>query len=125
MHTKLVHQDTQDSITVSIVSDGGKNCVLLLTGTIKSEDDSVFGIVDVEKLSSSPTNIRLDSVVFMVESGLKVMLTYRDQPFVLPLEGRSKVDLGWVGGIIGREIEFVCKGVGSFFIVLDISKMGV
>jgi hypothetical protein len=125
MHTKLLHKSTEDSITTSIVSDGGKNCVLLVTGTIKSEDDSVFDIIDTQKLSNNPTNIRLDSIVFMVETGLKVMLNYRDQPFVLPLEGRSKVDLGWVGGIVGREIDFVCKGVGSFFIVLDISKMGV
>jgi hypothetical protein len=125
MHTKLVHKDTEDSITVSIVSDGGKNCVLLVTGTIKSEDDSVFDIIKTDRLSKNPPNIRMDSVVFMVESGLKIMMTYRDQPFILPLEGRSKVDLGWVGGIVGCEIDFVCKGVGSFFIVLDISKMGV
>ena len=125
MHSKLVHKATKDTITVSLVSDGGKNCVLLITGTIESEDDSVFDIINTEKLSKSPPNIRLDSVVFMIETGLKIMLQYRDQPFVLPLEGRSKVDLGWVGGIVGREIDFVCTGTGSFFICLDISKMGV
>ena len=125
MHKTLKHKDTQDAIHVSIASDGGKNCVLLVTGTIESEDDSVFDIINVSKLSSNPTNIRLDSIVFMVETGLKIMVSYRDQPFILPLEGRSKIDLGWVGGIIGKEIDFVCKGTGSFFIVLDISKMGV
>lgn len=125
MHSKLVHKDTKDSITISIVSDGGKNTVFLVSGTIKHEDDSVFDIIDVSRLSKQPTSIRLDSVVFMVESGLKVMMNYRNQPYTLPMEGRSKVDLGWIGGLIGHEIDMVFKGTGAFFIVLDVSKMGV
>jgi hypothetical protein len=125
MHTKLVHEATQDSINVSIVSDGGKNTVFLVTGTIKHEDDSVFDIVDIKRLAGNPSNIRLDATVFMVETGLRVLVTYRNQPYVLPLEGRSKIDLGWVSGLIGHEIDMVFKGTGSFFIVLDVSKMGV
>ena len=125
MHNTLVHEETKDSITVSIVSDGGKNTVLLVSGEIKHEDDSVFNAIDVARLAGKPTNVRLDSTVFMVESGLKVFIKYRNQPYVLPLEGRSKIDLGWVGGLVGHEIDLVFKGVGSFFIVLDVSKMGV
>lgn len=125
LHSKLVHEATQDSINVSIVSDGGKNTVFLVTGTIKHEDDSVFDIVDIKRLAGNPSNIRLDATVFMVETGLRVLLTYRNQPYVLPLEGRSKVDLGWVSGLIGHEIDMIFKGTGSFFIVLDVSKMGV
>jgi hypothetical protein len=125
VHTELLHSATGDKINVSIVSDGGKNTVFLVTGVITSEDDSVFDIIDVKNLAGSPTNIRLDSTVFMVETGLKVIVTYRNQPYVLPLEGRSKVDLGWVGGITGHEIDMVFKGTGSFFIVLDVSKLGV
>ena len=125
MPTTLVHKKTKDKITVSIVSDGGKNTVYLVTGKIDHEEDSTFDIIDATKLSGKPTSVRLDSIVFMVESGLKVLLNYRDQPYTLPLEGRSKVDLSWVGGLIGHEIDLVFKGVGSFFIVLDVSKMGV
>lgn len=125
MHKTLVHKGTGDSITVTLVSDGSKNTVLLVTGTIKHEDDSVFDVIDTSRLSNAPKNLRLDGTVFLVESGLKVLLQYRDQPAVLPLEGRSKVDLSWVGGLIGCEIDMVFKGTGSFFIVLDISKMGV
>jgi hypothetical protein len=125
MHAKLVHEATEDSINVSIVSDGGKNTVFLVTGTINSPEDSVFDIIDVARLAGKPSSVRLDSLVFMVESGLKVQVNYRNQPYVLPLEGRSKIDLGWVGGLIGHEIDMVFKGTGSFFIVLDISKMGV
>jgi hypothetical protein len=125
MHAKLVHEATEDSINVSIVSDGGKNTVFLVTGTINSPEDSVFDIIDVARLAGKPSSVRLDSLVFMVESGLRVQVNYRNQPYVLPLEGRSKIDLSWVGGLIGHEIDMVFKGTGSFFIVLDISKMGV
>jgi hypothetical protein len=125
MHNTLVHEETKDSITVSIVSDGGKNTVLLVSGDIKHEDDSIFNAIDVARLAGKPTNVRLDSTVFMVESGLKVFIKYRNQPYILPLEGRSKIDLGWVGGLVGHEIDLVFKGKGSFFIVLDVSKMGV
>jgi hypothetical protein len=125
MHVNLVHEATQDSINVSIVSDGGKNTVFLISGTIEHEDDSVFNAIDVSRLSGNPSNVRLDSLVFMIETGLRVMVNYRNQPYVLPLEGRSKIDLGWVGGLTGHEIDLVFKGTGSFFIVLDISKMGV
>jgi hypothetical protein len=125
MHSTLVHEATGDSVTVSIVSDGGKNTVFLVSGIIEHEDDSVFNAIDVSRLSGNPSNVRLDSLVFMIETGLRVMLNYRNQPYTLPLEGRSKIDLGWVGGLTGHEIDLVFKGTGSFFIVLDISKMGV
>jgi len=125
MHSTLVHEGTGDSVTVSIVSDGGKNTVFLVSGTIKHEDDSVFNAIDVSRLAGNPSNVRLDSLVFMIETGLRVMVNYRNQPYTLPLEGRSKIDLGWVGGLTGHEIDLVFKGTGSFFIVLDISKMGV
>ena len=125
MHNTLVHEGTGDSVTVSIVSDGGKNTVFLVSGTIEHEDDSVFNAIDVSRLAGNPSNVRLDSLVFMIETGLRVLVNYRNQPYVLPLEGRSKIDLGWVGGLTGHEIDLVFKGTGSFFIVLDISKMGV
>ena len=125
MHRELVHKDTGDKITVSIVSDGGKNTVFLLSGVIKNEKESVFDPIEISRLAGNPTNVRLDSIVFMIETGLRVLVDYRNQPYVLPLEGRSKIDLGWVGGLTGHEIDVVFKGTGSFFIVLDISKMGV
>jgi len=125
MHNTLVHEETKDSVTVSIISDGSKNTVFLVTGTIKHEDDSVFDIINTSRLSGNPPNLRLDGTAFMVETGLKVIMSYRDQPFILPIEGRGKTELGWVGGIIGREIDMTFKGTGSFFIVLDVSKMGV
>ena len=125
MYTKLVHSATKDSITTTIVSDGVKNIVYLVSGVIKNKEDSVFDVVDMNKLAGTPTSLKLDSIVFMIESGLKVILQYRGLPYVLPMEGRSKIDLGWVGGLLGHEMDLICKGTGAFFIVLDLSKMGV
>ena len=125
MHTTLKHKETGDSITSTIISDGGKNTVYLVSGTITEEEDSVFDIIDTSKLAGNPRSIRIDGLLFAVESGLKVFIKYRDHPFIIPLEGRSKMELSWIGGIQGHEIDMVCKGTGSFFIVIDVSKMGV
>jgi hypothetical protein len=125
MHRKLTHEATQDTITITTVVDGGKNAVLLVTGTVSHEDDSSFDLVDLTKLQGFPKSIRLDSVSHVVESGLKCLLKYREHPYILPFEGRGKFDLGVAGGVQGHEIDLVLKGTGSFFLVLDISKMGV
>ena len=125
MPRTITHDKTKDSVSVTTPSDGGKNTVYLVTGTIKHEADSVFDIIDLNKLAGNPTTMKLDGLQFAVESGLKLFLKYRNMPYIIPLEGRSKIDLGWVGGLLGHEVDLVCKGVGSFFLVIDCSKMGV
>ena len=121
----IEHKETGDVISATVVQDGGKNAVYLLTGTIKSEDDSVFSIFDLAHLKPQPTNMRLDSIQFAVESGLKAIIQYENKPHAVPLEARGKIDLNWFGGLTGHEMSITFKGVGSFLIVLDISKMGV
>ncbi|CAB4132824.1 hypothetical protein UFOVP252_6 [uncultured Caudovirales phage] len=125
MHTTLVHEETQDSITISKVNDGSKTAIFVVSGVVHNENDSVFNIVDVSELSGNPTNIRLDSLTFAVESGLRAIVCYRNQPYTIPFEGRGKMDLETVGGLFGHEINLVLKGTGAFFMVLDVSKMGV
>jgi hypothetical protein len=125
MHTTLVHEETKDSITISKVNDGSKTAIFIVSGVVEHEDDSVFNIVDVSELSGNPTNIRLDSLTFSIESGLKAIVCYRNQPYTIPFEGRGKMDLETVGGLFGHEINLVLKGTGAFFMVLDVSKMGV
>ena len=125
MHKKLTHKGTSDSITVTVVSDGGKNTVLLVSGEVFDEKDSVFNIIDLPRMSGNPKSIRLDSISYMVETGLKCIFKYKDHPYIFPVEGRGKFDLGVAGGVQGHEIDLVLKGTGSFFLVLDISKMGV
>jgi hypothetical protein len=125
MHTTLVHEETKDSITISKVNDGSKTSIFIVSGVVEHEDDSVFNIVNVSELAGNPTNIRLDSLTFSIESGLKAIVCYRNQPYTIPFEGRGKMDLETVGGLFGHEINLVLKGTGSFFMVLDVSKMGV
>ena len=125
MHIQLDHKETGDSITTTVVNDGPKNTIILISGTINDERDSVFDIIDVSKLAGNPTSMKIDTLVFTVESGLKLFLKYHKQPYILPLEGRSKIELEALGGIVGHEIDLICRGMGAFFLVLDISKMGV
>ena len=125
MPQTLTHLETKDSISITTPSDGGKNIVYIITGTIEHEDDSLFDIFDMSKLEGSPPTIRLDGLLYAIESGLKLFLRYRDMSYIIPLEGRNKMDLEWVGGLLGHEVDLVCKGTGSFFLVIDCSKMGV
>lgn len=121
--TKLSHKKTKDSILCSVVSDGEKNTVYLVSGTIQNEEDSTFNIIDLTVLSGNPKSIRMDGLLFSIESGLKLFLKYKESSFIIPLEGRNKMDLGWIGGMPGHDIELLCKGTGAFFLVLDISKL--
>jgi hypothetical protein len=124
-HQTLKHKGTGDSITRSLVNDGPKNTVYQVSGTISNEKDSTFDLIDTKLLAGLPPNMKIDTLVFSIESGLKVLMKYRDQPFVIPLEGRSRMEFESFGGIQGKEIDLICKGQGSFFILIDISKMGV
>mgnify|MGYP006279184719 CR=1 FL=1 len=124
-HTVLNHEDTGDSIHCSICSDGVMSATYQLTGEINAEEDSLFYFCDLQKLAGNPKTVRLDGIQFFIESGLKVIIKYRDQPHILPLEGRGKQQFEWIGGLLGHDIELVCKGTGSFFIIFDVSKIGV
>ena len=125
MHKTLVHEETEDSITSSLVTDGTKNTVFLVSGTINNVKDSEFDIIDVSELSGVPSNMKVDTLVFSVESGLKLFLKYRNMPYIIPMEGRSRIQFEEFGGILGKEIDLICRGVGSFFLLIDISKIGV
>ena len=125
MHKVLEHEEGH-SITVSTVSDGGKNTVLLVSGVVDTQGEPVsFDIIDLTRMHGAPKGIRLDSLSYLVEVGLKARLSYREFPYVLPFEGRGKFDLNVAGGIQGSEIDLSLVGKGAFFLVLDLSKMGV
>jgi hypothetical protein len=125
MNTTLIHKETKDSITICKVNDGSKTSIFVVSGEINHENDSVFNIINVSELSGKPNNVRLDSIIFSIESGLKAIVSYRNQPYTIPFEGRGKIDLETVGGLVGHEINLILKGTGSFFMVFDVSKMGV
>jgi hypothetical protein len=124
-HHTLEHEGTGDSITRTVINDGPKNTVYLISGMIHNELDSTFDLIDTQLLAGPPHNMKIDTLVFSVESGLKVLMQYRDAPYVIPLEGRSRMEFESFGGIMGKEIDLTCKGTGSFFILIDISKIGV
>lgn len=125
MHKVLRDEATEDCITITKQMDGGRNTILVISGHIKNEDDSTYSVIDLSNLAGCPTSMRLDNCAFLLESGLKCMLTYKDMPYFIPLEGRGKVELDAFGGIAGHEIDMTLKGTGMFFVILDISKLGV
>ena len=125
MYTVLNDEATGDSITITKQMDGSKNTVLVVSGNIENEFDSVFSIIDLTTLVGTPTSLRLDNCAFLLESGLKCKITYKDMPYFIPLEGRGKLELDPFGGLAGHEIDMTLEGTGMFFIVLDISKLGV
>lgn len=125
MHKLLLDETTQDSVTISKQMDGGRNTVLVVSGKILHIDDSTYTIIDLESLTGNPTSMRLDNCAFVIESGLKCILTYRDMPYYIPLEGKGKLELDAFGGIVGHELDITLKGTGMFCVILDISKLGV
>lgn len=125
MHTPLVDEATKDTITVTKVQDGSKNTVIAISGNIKDKRDSTFFPIDTSKMTGVPKNLRLDNLHFLIETGLRVIISYDDQPFFLPIEGRGKFEIDKLGGLTGHQINLTFKGVGCFMIMLDISKMGI
>lgn len=49
----ITHRGTGDSITSALVNDGPKNTVFLVSGTIKSDKDSQFDLVDTGRLQGT------------------------------------------------------------------------
>ena len=82
---EFVDEVTEDRIHMHITNDGPRNTTIVYSGTIKHEDDSTFSIIDTSKLQGNPSNLRLDGLTFMVESGLKCILQYKDRPYVIPV----------------------------------------
>lgn len=125
MRKTLTNEATQDSITVTKILDGNKNTVLVVSGSIKSEEDSTFDLIEEGQLLGNPKSLRLDSAAFLIEAGLKFIITYKNEPYFLPFEGKGKLELDSFGGLQGHELLGTLVGTGRFFIVLDISKIGV
>jgi hypothetical protein len=116
---------TKDAISITKHLDGARNTILYVSGNIKSEVDSTFSLVDLEELVGCPKSLRLDNICFLIEDGLRILLSYKDEPYILPLSGKGKVELDPFGGLIGHDMNITLKGVGAFFISIDISKLGV
>lgn len=125
MKTNLVDKKTKDNITIFKSLDGARNTTLFISGNIKNEIDSTFSVIDITELAGNPSSLRLDNICYMIEEGLKTIVTYKEEPYFIPLAGRGKFEVDKFGGICGHQILFTFKGVGTFFIGLDISKLGV
>jgi len=112
-------------LTVELSRDGHKNVVYIISGR-KIKNNVDIQVTDKAAMRpKEPTGLRLDSVEFAVEAGTKIILSWHGDEYLLPLEGRGKLDFGWFDGIQGDDIHMTVTGDGVVFVVLDLSKIGV
>jgi len=125
MRTTLTDALDKNTITITKTGDGAKNTIFVVSGTVLDERDLTYFLVGVEGLQGNPKSLRLDSAAFLIESGLKCIVSYKNEPYFLPFEGKGKLELDHFGGLPGHDLQLTVRGTGTFFIMLDISKLGV
>lgn len=108
---------------IDMTRDGHKNVVYIVSGEVKK--DTMSHVTSVESLSPKPQSLRLDNIIYAVEDGLKAFLRLQGTGHVIPLEGRGRLLFEDMGGLIGNDIDLETRGIGTLFLMLDISKMGV
>ena len=112
-------------LNIELSRDGHKNVVYIVSGR-KINNDGPLQLTNREDMHPiTPRSLRLDAVEFSIEQGTKCILSWNDEAYLLPIEGRGKLDFGWFDGIQGDEIYLNVIGDGVVFIVLDLSKIGV
>jgi hypothetical protein len=124
-HKQLVHAATQDEISVSYTADRAKSLIVVLSGTIRNEEDSAFSPIDLSCVAANPKALKLHKVVSAVGKGLLCLLSYDDAPWRIPLEGKGVLPLEDLEGLQGCKLNLTCVGKGSFLIVIDFEKIGL
>jgi len=109
-------------LRIELIRDGHSNVSYLISGLVTNLRDAP--LLDMSVLSPTPSRLRLDSVEFSVESGVKCFLSWPDS-HCLPLEARGKFSLEWAGGLAGDQILLSTVGRGNIFLALDFTKIGV
>lgn len=125
MRKSLTEDLAKDSITITKTGDGPKNTFLVVSGTVLDERDLTYFLIGLHELAGEPKSLRLDSAAYIIESGLKCIISYKNEPYIIPLEGKGKLELDSFGGLAGHDLQLTVKGQGAFFIMLDISKLGI
>jgi hypothetical protein len=123
VHKVLTHKKTGAEITVTKLLDGQKNTVIIVSGFIDCKvDEAVFSVIEAEALTGAPKMLRWDGLVYLLGFGLSCVMSYKDLPYKIPLEGKGKLDLDPFGGVPVSDPLLTFKGKGAVFIVFDISK---
>lgn len=94
-------------------------------------------ILNPKTLNNQPVHsMRLLTAEFSIQQGLSLLLFWEgedEHTFLLPLEGRGRLDFEWCGGLIDPRVkgwtgniyldaEHFTKGVKHFALVLEFSK---
>lgn len=107
-----------------VTRDGSKNVICVVNGEGESEEVVVLAPFS---LQGSPSEIKLDKIVYAIEGGTKVRIGWSEDGMLIPLEGRGVLDYYSFESLQpstrGQSIWVSVTGDGAYHLVLDCSKM--
>jgi hypothetical protein len=119
---------------IKIGSDGGKSCIVTITGQLSTNLPKPEPILFFTQLSGAPRALRLDGVQFAIQEkmgfNLLWILTKDRTSLLLPMESRGGYDFEKIQPLSSPEDSIgialtsfkVTEKNMSFFIILDMSK---
>src|SRR5674476_1587607 len=112
MRKTLTDDLDKNDITITKTGDGPKNTFLVVSGTVLDERDFTYFLIGLDELQGVPKSLRLDSAAYIIESGLKCIISYKNEPYLIPFEGKGKLELDPFGGLPGHDLQLTVKGKG-------------
>ena len=113
---------------VKLTRDGKKNVVLMVWGEVDEELQQTE-VLHPDGIKDGATGLKLDQIVYTIESGVKVRLGWSEDGLILPVEGRGLLNYYAFDSIPpsspGQGLWVSATGKGAFHLVLDCTKMGV
>ncbi len=126
-----------NSVVSTVVHDGERNAIVIVTGTLDTSDLAVTDITTIANLNPVPTLVRLDRLQYSVEDGISCLLWWHNTSdgLIMPVEGRGLLDFCWAGGYNNPQAAGYTgnirlstvgwSGVKHFTLILDLVKQGV
>jgi len=106
----------------TLTRNGPKNVVVIVQGDGEGE------YTLHPKSLGGCTSIKLDQIIYAIESGVKIRLAWTEDGVLLPLEGRGFLNYDSVESLqassIGQGLTVQAQGSGVYHIVLDLTKQG-
>lgn len=118
---------------IKIGSDGGKTCLVTITGQLSKDLPKPEPILFFSQLNHNPTKLRLDGLQFSIQEKMGFKLWWileKGLELIMPMESRGGYDLEKINpvsspeGAIGLALTSfkVTEKDMAFFIILDMTK---
>lgn len=130
--TEIIHSNGSNVISSAVTADGSKNFTVLVTGLLL-KDLPMTEIVWLDKLNPKPAACKIESLLWIVQEKMGLVLWWQEGNLIAPMESRNSVrpDRGWDSPRSGwsRTLSITSFGVRSneflpkhFTLVLDFDK---